>query len=420
MKKEKFSEMIKMTDDCSTCHYENSEVSQNNVVDCHVANAPTVNGTLPRAARLSPRLRLIFRSDRKLAFTLAETLITLTILGVIAAITVPMLINKQMEAANRTKVKKAMSEYEKVINNILIENDLRTEESFKSWAKTDSATNNYKEQRGYFKIVEDSTSNPNCRFKAGDRIWWDICGTDVSNIENPIIILDEKYKDETRVDLETLAKTEKVDGKRVYVYALVGRRDETTGSIRVNDKAYENIQENNIAYQQEIEKLYAFLDKREMSVTGETNKGICNGDDSCNKDGVTYKKMSFSNEPKTINLSGNDTSTSVATGDKYVAVIESANGKDWEYAQTACQSGTHLAKAAEIEQMWNEGASGNLLEQSCSSCSGENSPRFWVAETNSSNTSRAYAFAILRGNGMILSGLKTNTNSVNHVVCVED
>ena len=57
---------------------------------------------------------------KKEGFTLAETLITLTILGVVAAITVPMLINKQTEAANRTKLKKAMAVYEKALNQMII------------------------------------------------------------------------------------------------------------------------------------------------------------------------------------------------------------------------------------------------------------------------------------------------------------
>ena len=47
--------------------------------------------------------------QEKKAFTLAETLITLTILGVVAAITVPSLINKQSESVDRTKLKKAMT-----------------------------------------------------------------------------------------------------------------------------------------------------------------------------------------------------------------------------------------------------------------------------------------------------------------------
>ena len=200
------------------------------------------------------------------AFTLAETLITLSILGIVAAITIPALVGRQIENQNRTKLKKAMTMYEKAINNMLIENDLHTEEVFKAWAKKDATENNYQEQRSYFKISEESTSNPNCRFKTADRIWWDICGTNDSNIENPIIILDGKYKDTDRSELETLAKTEKVDGKKVYVYALVGRKDATTGAVRVNDKAYEDLKKNG-NYPTYMEKLYAFLNNRDMAAT---------------------------------------------------------------------------------------------------------------------------------------------------------
>ena len=63
---------------------------------------------------------------KKEGFTLAEVLITLSILGVVAAITVPSLINKQTESANRTKVKKAMAAYEKALTQMVIENDIRS------------------------------------------------------------------------------------------------------------------------------------------------------------------------------------------------------------------------------------------------------------------------------------------------------
>ena len=62
-------------------------------------------------------------NENKNAFTLVETLITLTILGVVAAITIPYLIQKYIETTNRVKVKKAMAAYEKVINDIVVEND---------------------------------------------------------------------------------------------------------------------------------------------------------------------------------------------------------------------------------------------------------------------------------------------------------
>ena len=65
---------------------------------------------------------------RKTAFTLMETLVTVVILGIVAAIFLPNLINRQVENANRTRVKKAMASYEKAINYIIIENDIRTTE----------------------------------------------------------------------------------------------------------------------------------------------------------------------------------------------------------------------------------------------------------------------------------------------------
>ena len=63
-------------------------------------------------------------SRKKNAFTLAETLIVLAILGVVAAITVPTLVKKQSEAANRTKIKKAMRTYDAAIQQMVRVNDI--------------------------------------------------------------------------------------------------------------------------------------------------------------------------------------------------------------------------------------------------------------------------------------------------------
>ena len=95
-------------------------------------------------------------------FTLAETLITLTILGVVAAITVPMLINKQMEAANRTKVKKAMATYEKALNQMIIENDLKDGAAISAFNGTiNNGVNatDCENTRPYFKVIESATGN---------------------------------------------------------------------------------------------------------------------------------------------------------------------------------------------------------------------------------------------------------------------
>ena len=52
------------------------------------------------------------------AFSLAETMVVLVILGIIAIVVIPALVKKQVETTNRTKIKKAMAAYESVINQI--------------------------------------------------------------------------------------------------------------------------------------------------------------------------------------------------------------------------------------------------------------------------------------------------------------
>ena len=202
------------------------------------------------------------KKEIKTAFTLAEILITISILGIIVAITIPAALKSQTEALNRTKVKKAMSTYEKIINNIVAEKGLETQRAFNSWAKNDASENDYSEQLSYFKIAEKSAIDGlrNCRFKTSDGIWWDICAQ-CNNIANPIIILDEKLKNESRDDLEVYARREKdSNGKKLYVYALLSKRD-NSGVLRVNDNGYIN---SDGTYNQKLymNKLYNFLAKK--------------------------------------------------------------------------------------------------------------------------------------------------------------
>ena len=59
----------------------------------------------------------------KKAFTLAEVLITLSILGVVAALTIPSLVNRQSEMAAIVKLKKAISQFEQVSEVYMAENE---------------------------------------------------------------------------------------------------------------------------------------------------------------------------------------------------------------------------------------------------------------------------------------------------------
>ena len=180
------------------------------------------------------------RKNKK-AFTLAETLITLTILGVVAAITIPALIQKYIEATNRTKVKKAMAAYEKVISQLVVENNITGS------IKSIFAQGNCDDTSKYFKAIRTVTGNK-CRFQTSDRVWWDI-----SDIEHPIIMLNDDYKNATLLGdgadtLESLAKSS--DNKEVF--GMVGTIED--GVVRINDKGVAEVDDATI-----LNKTYAFM-----------------------------------------------------------------------------------------------------------------------------------------------------------------
>ena len=58
----------------------------------------------------------MFNLLKKSAFTLAEVLITLGIIGVIAAITIPTIVNHYKEKVTITKLKKLNSTFQNAVN----------------------------------------------------------------------------------------------------------------------------------------------------------------------------------------------------------------------------------------------------------------------------------------------------------------
>lgn len=94
----------------------------------------------------------------KKAFTLAEVLITLSILGVIAAITIPALVNRNNDIAAQTKIKKAIAAYENVANVYMAENQV-----------ADLAGLVCADMGDYFKIVSGADT---CQFTTADGVEW--------------------------------------------------------------------------------------------------------------------------------------------------------------------------------------------------------------------------------------------------------
>ncbi len=66
----------------------------------------------------------VFDGVWHLGFTLAEVLITLGIIGVVAAMTLPTFINKTQDRINRNRLKREYSLYQQAFNKIIAENDI--------------------------------------------------------------------------------------------------------------------------------------------------------------------------------------------------------------------------------------------------------------------------------------------------------
>ena len=94
----------------------------------------------------------------KKAFTLAEVLITLSILGVVAALTIPALVNRNSDIAAQTKLKKAIAAYETAMAVNMAENE-----------SASAVFADCKALGAYFKQVDGATT---CKFTTADGAYW--------------------------------------------------------------------------------------------------------------------------------------------------------------------------------------------------------------------------------------------------------
>lgn len=155
------------------------------------------------------------------AFTLAEVLATVVILGVIAAITIPSTLHRVTERQNKTRVRKAMTTYQTLVEKMIIENNIgRSTEALNQWANNDGNCTN---ARRYLKGSRDG-----CIFRSADGLWYNI-----TNISETIIGFDN-HGQPTNVQNNNIAL-----GDENKAFALVTSFDQN-GSIRVQDNTYES------------------------------------------------------------------------------------------------------------------------------------------------------------------------------------
>ena len=205
----------------------------------------------------------------KVGFTLAEVIIVVSILGIIAALTITSLTNNTLGSQNKVKLKKAMATYDKAFNRIVTENEINSDSAV-SRLNTPNCTNT----SGYFKKAKENIENNNdCIFRTSDGIWWNI-----TDIQRPVIFLGKK--EFPSADINLWAKTyNNLEENELISYTMVGRIDKN-GAVRVNDLNYEtNNPFNNSDFQ--VAKLYGILGVK-------TNVGRnycdCSGNNCCATD----------------------------------------------------------------------------------------------------------------------------------------
>ena len=216
-------------------------------------------------------------NTKKNAFTLAEILSVLIILGVVAAITIPTTLKRTTDRQNRTRLAKAVSAYDSLIQKVTIENNIVSADKLQKFAiynqpvlpnepqepgdrpirrnfPTQADYNNarllydqevaqYEENyeqyennlkageceniRRYIKTTSFYNNAENthgrCVFRAGN-IWWDM-----TNINNTIVA----FRPETLMDENIIEIAKNYNDNRAFM--LTNIRNETVGAWFTND-----------------------------------------------------------------------------------------------------------------------------------------------------------------------------------------
>ncbi|MBQ7450240.1 prepilin-type N-terminal cleavage/methylation domain-containing protein [bacterium] len=170
---------------------------------------------------------------RKKAFTLAETMLTVVILGIIAAIILPNAIMNATQKSYKTKLKKALYVYDTAVQKIIIENDVNSLNSLMSLNDDDCS-----ETSRFFKKKQGT----GCVFETFDGLWWNI-----SNIEKAYVAFERKNLTE-----EAAAST---DNSAFYFLTIYNNEG---NSFSTNNLELEEDEDN----RDYMRKLYTFVGYR--------------------------------------------------------------------------------------------------------------------------------------------------------------
>lgn len=110
---------------------------------------------------------------KKTAFTLAETLITLAIIGIVAAITIPSLMQSTQDAELKSAWKKSYATLSNATTQIVNENGGSIAGVCPTNYDHDCIRNLYKPYLKYQKVCDSSQTEGNCWSKFGNFYFWD-------------------------------------------------------------------------------------------------------------------------------------------------------------------------------------------------------------------------------------------------------
>ena len=182
---------------------------------------------------------------RRVAFTIAEALSVIILLGVIATITIPTTINRMTANQNRTKIKKALATYDSAIRLIVSENRITNKTRLDNYISANNCQNIYR----YFKAIEQN----GCVFKTADGVWWDV-GT--ANNDTTISNVLVAFK---RADLTKAKGWSETTNDAFYFHTEFDDR----GALRIQDTQYSNFI-GDVSGILDCAKTYAFLEKKKM------------------------------------------------------------------------------------------------------------------------------------------------------------
>ena len=180
----------------------------------------------------------MFKTNKK-AFTMAEALSVLILLGVVAAVTIPATVNRVTANQNRARIKKAIATYDSAVRLMISENRITSTARLNNLMSANDCSRVY----SYFKAVESH----GCIFKTTDGVWWNM-----AVVSEPIVAFN-------RANVTEDAGRDLATNNAFCFNAEIDSNDRQ--ALRVNDLTY---LENNGDYLKYayLQKTYNFLENK--------------------------------------------------------------------------------------------------------------------------------------------------------------